>query len=62
MNLNPARIFHTVGGALIIFHIVEGALINAVALAQRKDPLALGELFQQFVPHEGKPMETKARD
>jgi hypothetical protein len=46
-RLPLARIFHTVGGALI----------NAAALARRKDALSLGELFQQFVSRDGKPLK-----
>src|SRR5260370_28779673 len=46
-RLPLARMFHTVGGALI----------NAAALARRKDALSLGELFQQFVSRDGKPLK-----
>ena len=40
-----------------IFHTFLGALINTAALARCKDALSLGELFEQFVSREEKPLK-----
>jgi hypothetical protein len=47
IDLRPARIFHT----------AEGAFINTAASARCKDVLSLGELFQQFVSRDEKPLK-----